>query len=113
MADNITLKDVVLDKKLDGYGSDGRLKDFVSTQELTVTITLAEYRELVGSQATKKADIDAAEKNRYSREQEIKNLTEANNALKAENYELKKIIDDQAAQIAAQKKEKEDYSHDR
>ena len=58
MADNITLKDVVLDKKLEGYGSEGRLNNFVSSQELTVTITLAEYRELVGSQATKKADID-------------------------------------------------------
>lgn len=89
---NQTMIDVVLDKKLSEYNSN---KDnFAAADELTVRITLNEYRELVSGVATKKSDIDAANKDKYTRENEIKTLTEENKQLKAENYELKKQVDE-------------------
>lgn len=99
---NHTQVDVVLDRKLDNdrYGF---THNFIASQELTVTITLSEYRELVASQATKSKDIDEANKDRYKRENEIENQKKENEKLKAENYELKKKIDEMDAQIRALK----------
>lgn len=92
---NKTQIDVVLDRKLDAdrYG-DALNHNFIASQELTVTITLSEYRELVESSATKKKDIDEANNDKYKREREIEAQKKENEALKAENYELKKKIDD-------------------
>ncbi|MBS6063989.1 MAG: hypothetical protein KH972_08960 [Peptostreptococcaceae bacterium] len=89
--ENVSIKDVILDKKMDGYGFE---KDnFVASGEITVTITLNEYRELVSSKATKKLDIDKAEKDKYARESEISSLKKQVDELKVENYELKKKLD--------------------
>ena len=41
--ENTVIKDVVLDKKFDGYGTN--YNNFVAQSEITVTITLNEYRE--------------------------------------------------------------------
>ena len=86
--DNTVIKDVLLDKKLDSYGFDKT--DFIAAGELTVTITLGEYRKLVKDVATAQARIDKAEADRYDRNRENERLTEENNRLKAELYEMQK-----------------------
>lgn len=86
--DNTVIKDVLLDKKLDRYGFDNN--DFLAAGELTVTITLSEYRKLVKDVATAQARIDKAEADRYDRNRENERLTEENNKLKAELYEMQK-----------------------
>lgn len=86
--DNTVIKDVLLDKKLDRYGFENN--DFLASGELTVTITLSEYRKLVKDVATAQARIDKAEADRYERNSENTRLTEENNRLKAELYEMQK-----------------------
>ncbi len=86
--DNTVIKDVLLDKKLNRYGFDNN--DFLASGELTVTITLSEYRKLVKDVATAQARIDKAEADRYDRNRENERLTEENNRLKAELYEMQK-----------------------
>ena len=86
--DNTVIKDVLLDKKLDRYGFDNN--DFLAAGELTVTITLGEYRKLVKDVATAQARIDKAEADRYDRNRENERLTEENSRLKAELYEMQK-----------------------
>ena len=92
--------DLVLDRKMDAgrYGG-GDLHNYVGPNELTVTITLSEYRELVSGIATKDKDISIANDDKYKREQEIREVKAANDTLKAENYDLKVIIDDLRKQI--------------
>lgn len=86
--ENTVIKDVLLDKKLDRYGFENN--DFLASGELTVTITLSEYRKLVKDVATAQARIDKAEADRYDRNRENERLTEENNRLKAELYEMQK-----------------------
>lgn len=86
--ENTVTNNVVLDKKLDGYGVDSRLQNFVAPHEITVTITLSEYRELVSKSATRDADIDKANADKYERNNEIMKLKEEVSNLKAKLYEL-------------------------
>ena len=87
--ENTTVINAVLEKKLDSfYISD--MKNFVAPQEITVTITLKEYRDLVESHATREEAIRKAEANKYERDQENNKLRDEVAALKAEIYELKK-----------------------
>ena len=86
--DNTVIKDVLLDQKLDRYGFENN--DFLASGELTVTITLSENRKLVKDVATAQARIDKAEADRYDRNRENERLTEENNRLKAELYEMQK-----------------------
>lgn len=53
--ENTNNTNIVLEKKLDEYGTN--FKDFVAPHELTVTITLSEYRDLVGKNAKKKRNL--------------------------------------------------------
>ncbi len=62
--------------------------DFHVEDELMVTITLSEYRELVTVKANKDILVSQAEKDKYQREQENKTLKEQNDKLKGENYDL-------------------------
>lgn len=86
--ENVTVKDVVLDKKMAEYNSN--LHNFVAASEITVTITLGEYRDLVEKAATRKTAIDAAEQDKYSRNQENERLRKKVDTLKAELYEYQK-----------------------
>lgn len=86
--ENTVVNNVVLDKKLDGYGVDSKLQNFVAPQEITVTITLSEYRDLVSKVATRDADIDKANTDKWKKEDENKKLKAEVSALKAELYEL-------------------------
>lgn len=62
--------DIILSKKLDDYTT--KNEDFLAPKELTVTITLSEYRNLVASDATKAEAIQEANSEwaRYKRETE-------------------------------------------
>lgn len=87
--ENTSTINAVLEKKLDGYYNSD-IKDFVAPQEITVTITLKEYRDLVEKNATREEAIRKAESNKYERDQENSKLREEVASLKAEIYELKK-----------------------
>lgn len=84
--ENTNITNIVLDKKIDGYGTN--LKDFVAPQEITVTITLNEYRELVKEVATKEKDINEANKDKYTREAENDKLRKEVAELKSKLYEM-------------------------
>ena len=86
--ENTINSNVILEKKLDSYYVNN--KDFVAPQEITVTITLNEYRDLVEKNSTREEAIRKAEANKYERDQENSKLREEVAALKTEIYELKK-----------------------
>lgn len=86
--ENTVVNNVVLDKKFDGYMSSSDLHNFIAPQEITVTVTLAEYRELVKRVATAQTDIDKANTDRWAREDENKKLKAEVAELKAKIYEL-------------------------
>ena len=62
--------------------------NFAVDSELTVRITLGEYRDLVSIKATKDVLVKQAETDKWAREQENKGLKEENAKLKSENYKL-------------------------
>ena len=86
--ENTVVNNVVLDKKFDGYMSSSDLHNFIAPQEITVTITISEYRELVQKVATRDADVAKAESDKYERNRKIDELTKENAELKAKLYEL-------------------------
>ena len=61
--------------------------NFVANQELTVTITLNEYRNLIGEAAKATAKIEEANKDKYTREEENCKLKEDVSRLKGLLYE--------------------------
>lgn len=77
----------VLQKKLDNFHSE--LNDFVSPQEITVTITLNEYRRLVNDKATCSERISTAERLRYQANEDLDRCKKENEALLSENADLK------------------------
>lgn len=86
----------IIEKKLESYGYGNReYIDFVAEGEITVEITLKEYRALVTSDAIKQSKIYDAEKDKITRELENESLKKENAALKAELYEInKKLVGD-------------------
>ena len=96
--ENTKLVSLILDKKTGDYGTN--YDNFIAPAEITVQITLKEYRTLVSNDATRKQAIDAANSDKYAREQQIKELTVTNDKLKGENYDLKTQIDELKEQIA-------------
>lgn len=83
------IEKMLLETKFEGYSNESRKNDFVAPQEITVQITLNEYRKLVETAATTKAQIDAANSDKYARENEIKDLKKKVDELRIENSELK------------------------
>lgn len=89
----------ILRKKADNTGStyDKQIRNFLSDDELSVLITLAEYRDLVGAAA--------------GREVEIRYLKEKIDELNARNLELNDTIRDmhiRITELRKERKEKED-----
>lgn len=70
------------------------VNDFIAEDEITVTITLNEYRDLIRSDATTQERIDRANESKYDRERENEALSAENAELKQELYELKKENED-------------------
>ena len=89
---NTRAETTIMEKKIGEYGKN--FHDFVGAQELTVTITLSEYRELLTKVANAQANIDKANADKYRRDEENKAQKEANEKLKAENYELQKRVNE-------------------
>lgn len=72
-AEAFTVNDTqVLDKKLKDYGNHD---DFVAPRELTVTITLSEYRSLVMAKGAYDKTIDDLRNKNYKLEQRVLTLT--------------------------------------
>jgi len=93
------IRNEILRKKADNTGStyDKQIRNFLSDDELSVLITLAEYRDLVGAAA--------------GREVEIKYLKERIDELNARNLELNDTIRDmhiRITELRKERKEKED-----
>lgn len=65
-------------------------ENLLAPSELTVTITLNEYRKLVTSDATKEQAIREAREERYKAEKERDNLKTEVTKLKTELYDLTK-----------------------
>lgn len=63
----------VLEKKLNGYGESD---NFVAPHELTVTITLSEYRSLVMGKGVANKTIDDLRRQTYKLEQTIRELVD-------------------------------------
>ena len=87
--ENTNITNVVLNKKIDSYDYDE--KDFIAPHEITVTITLREYRRLIEEFATKQADIDKANSDRYARNLENEKLKQEISELQSELYKIQKI----------------------
>ena len=99
MDDNNRMMSEILQKKLGNYNL--KEDNFVAPGEITVTITLSEYRSLVANDATRKQAIEKANDDKYVRETEIKAVKEENARLKGENYDLKTQVDDRKEQLEA------------
>ena len=81
------LQKQILDEKVGSY--DSNKHDFAAINELTVEITLSEYRKLVSDVATKRYDIDKAEKDKYTRDNDNKRLKEKVNDLETKLLKYK------------------------
>ncbi|OQA51465.1 MAG: hypothetical protein BWY47_00110 [Bacteroidetes bacterium ADurb.Bin302] len=86
--ENTITNNVVLEKKMDCYNNNN-LDNFTAPQELTVTVTLHEYRNLVEEVATKKQDIEKANRDKYERDCENRKLKEEVAKLKEKIYNLR------------------------
>ena len=75
-------------KDLSGYGVND--ENYIGVGELTVTITLKEYRSLVGIAATVDTIKSAANNRAMKAEMENRDLKNENAKLKQENYDLQK-----------------------
>lgn len=82
----------VLEKKLNGYGESD---NFVAPRELTVTITLSEYRSLVMGKGVSNKTIDDLRRQTYKLEQTIRELVdELNRSKNANEPEVEKCKDE-------------------
>lgn len=75
-------------------GYSDNVHNYICESEITVTITLSEYRELVSTKATFYSKVSEVERDKYERESENRKLNSENKELKLEVYELKKRIED-------------------
>lgn len=95
-AENMANVDLILNKKTESYGFEKN--DFVAPSEITVTITLGEYRSLITKAATADEAIRKAEADKYSRDADNKRLKEMVEALRAELYDLQKRAEKEGAE---------------
>ena len=90
--ENVTINDAIFVKKSDGYSFEK--DDFVATGEITVTITLSEYRYLIKTNAVAKSKIDEAVGQKWEAQRERDALKEKVNQLMSELMELKNGVKD-------------------
>lgn len=80
----------ILQSKMEERYSYSNEENLLAPSELTVTITLYEYRKLISSNATKEQAISEAREARYKAERERDNLKNEVTKLKTELYDLTK-----------------------
>ena len=90
MAESVNVTSAILDKKMDCFSWNEN--NYVAERELTITITLAEYRELVASHATKQYDIARANEDKYKRDNENMMLKQEVDSLRARLYEIQNKV---------------------
>lgn len=88
--ENTTIINAIAEKKLDRF-DDRCLNNFLAAEELSVTITLNEYRNLIKKVSISDFEVEKANKSRWEAERKCKELTEEVSNLKAKLYELTKI----------------------
>ncbi|HJJ54800.1 MAG TPA: hypothetical protein O0X50_01785 [Methanocorpusculum sp.] len=98
---NFPVTEELKDSKLSGYGwnSNNFVIDDDGSRELTILITLNEYRKLVQDCATAEFRIKAASDNKYDLEKKVASVLEENSRLKEENYDLKRKLDDYCSPV--------------
>jgi len=78
--ENTNIDSITFDKKTDGWDTKN-LDNFTAPNELTVTITLNEYRSLVSGCATSSERVRKAEDDKWERLNEITSLKKKVNEL--------------------------------
>ena len=96
-----TLVNPVLQKKLDGY----RFDNFSVPQELTVTVTLSEYRELVTTKAVCNSKVSEAMQARWKVEKERDDL-------RTSLTEVKDTLESVRGDLTVANKKTEELTHD-
>ena len=81
----------VLENKLKGYGESA---NFVAPRELTVTITLGEYRSLVKGKGVANKTIDDLRRQTYELERTIRDLADELASLTNSKTETKEVKDE-------------------
>lgn len=94
--ESISEETQVLTKKISGWGSPE--DNFVATGEITVTITLSEYRNLIKEKATKDAEIQELRSSEYAANEQIKAAKEEIAELKEQIVRLKSLYPTQEVQ---------------
>ena len=82
------IEESLVKKKLDSYSSE--LNDFQAENELTVEITLNEYRDLIKVKSISDYKIKEAEKDKYTRNSENERLKQENKELEMKLFEYRK-----------------------
>ena len=85
--ENIVVNEVLLKEKMDLFGNT-KTNNFVVADELTVTITLNEYRELISKVAISDAEIKKANNDKWKMDSENKQLRESVAKLQSQLYEM-------------------------
>ena len=85
------IEESLLKRKIDNYSYSSDLKDFQAENELTVEITLNEYRELIKEKSIADYKIKEAEKDRYTRNSENEKLKKENKELEMKLFEYRKL----------------------
>jgi len=96
------VEEELLKKKLNSYNYESN--DFQTENELTVEITLNEYRNLVKEKAISEYKIKKAEEDRYERNSENARLKEENKKLEMKVFEYRK----QYGELKEEEKEEEE-----
>lgn len=82
------IEESLLKIKIDSYSS--KMNDFQAENELTVEITLSEYRDLIENYSVAKYKIDEANKNKYTRDEENRKLRQENKEIEIKLFEYRK-----------------------
>lgn len=82
MENNNAFTDTIRNKKLENYSFEEN--NYIIPEEITLTVTLREYRDLVSKCAAADALIKRAEENKWLREKENKELKEEVAELKSQ-----------------------------
>ena len=90
------MNEIITDKKLDAWNY--ALDNFQAEGELTVTITLYEYRQLVKDNAIANYKIDQTNQDKYKRVEENEALKKRVKELEQELFELRCSIEQNNAQ---------------
>lgn len=91
--------DELLDKKIRDYSSNEN--NFTIPHELTVTITLKEYRMLIESKAVKEDEISKIRSEKYNLQEKIRQLETENDLLTRKIMRIDKEAEESESEVKA------------